>query len=221
MLKGVHLVAGSVERHSIQSVGSRGQTVAAIAGVSFAFLILPWRDAGFAAAWWFLALIIIHTDTRFYLIPNWASAAIAGLGLSRCAMIVTPAGANFETIAFAVAAAAANGVFAFTMLWAIAAVYRSLAKRDGLGFGDVKLAGASAVWLDTAEFAACLQLAVAAALLLVLRDGRKRKGSTQAELEQTSDSLELIPFGAFLAPSAWFVYVVRLAWPTLPGPDSP
>lgn len=200
----------------------RGPALAAIAGVACVFLVLPWRDAGFAAAWWLLALLIIHTDASSYLIPDWASAAIAGLGLARCALIGGPPGASLETIAFAVAAAAASGMFALMLFWAIAAVYRLAARRDGLGFGDVKLAGASAVWLGAAGFAACLQLATAAALLVVLHKDRSGQGSAHEEsLEHISGRPELIPFGAFLVPAAWLVHVVRLARPDLVGPVSP
>lgn len=206
---------------AISAMG-RGQAVAAIAGVTCVFLVLPWRDAAFAAAWWLLALLIIHTDASFFLIPDWASAAIAGLGLARCALIGGPAGASLETIAFAVAAAAASGMFAFMLFWAIAALYRLAARRDGLGFGDVKLAGASAIWLGAAGFAACLQLATAAALLLVLREGRSDHGPAHEECpERACDRREFIPFGAFLAPAAWLVHVVRLAGPDLVGLDSP
>jgi prepilin signal peptidase PulO-like enzyme (type II secretory pathway) len=80
------------------------------------------------------------------------------------------------------------------VLWIIRIGYRFWRGREGLGFGDVKLAGACAVWINLNEQVFALELAAASAALLVLFRGPRASGA-------------LIPFGALLAPSAWLVFV--------------
>jgi prepilin signal peptidase PulO-like enzyme (type II secretory pathway) len=194
-------IEANPEEHDVPGLPRRGEVVAAGAGVGAVFLMLPWTEAGFAAAWWLLALVVIRSDVSHFLIPDWTSAAIAGLGLIHAALPGLAAGSGFEPVVSRLAEAVGNGMIAFALLWAIGAAYRRLTQRCGLGFGDVKLAGASALWLDAAGFSACLQLAALAALALVLLKARRKK----------ADALDLIPFGAFLAPAAWLVHVVSLS----------
>lgn len=71
---------------------------------------------------------------------------------------------------------------------------------DGMGFGDVKLAAASGLFVGMQGFAwsvlAASALGLIVALVLpVLRPGRK---------------LERLPFGAFLAPACWSIWVVQI-----------
>lgn len=199
------------EGHDEPGLPRRGEVVAAGAGIGAVFLMLPWTEAGFAAAWWLLALVVIRSDVSDYLIPDWTSAAIAGLGLVHAALLDRPMGSGFEPVPSRLAEAVGNGMIAFALLWAIGAAYRRLTMRCGLGFGDVKLAGASALWLDVAGFSACLQLAALAALALVLLKARGKK----------NDAFEMIPFGAFLAPAAWLVHVVSLSSLDVSSQDLP
>jgi len=180
----------------------RGPEIAAsLCGIIGVFALLPGPEACLAAAWWVLVISVIKSDIADYLISDWATAGIAGLGLLHAAL--SAPGATQA----ALVAAVESGLLAFAMFFAIARLYRALAKREGLGFGDVKLAGASALWLDIGSFAMCLQLATLTALILVLwrsNSGRNR--------------LAVLPFGAFLAPSAWLVHVATSAWPDVwPG----
>lgn len=91
------------------------------------------------------------------------------------------------------AAAAGLGWFA---LWAVAAIYRRVRGRDGLGEGDAKLLGALGAWVGAAGLADVLLGAALAGLgwagLLRLR-GRAMSATTA------------LPFGPFLALAGWAV----------------
>lgn len=177
--------------------------VAAI-GAGLVFVLLPPFDACAAALFWILAVVVVRSDLDRFLIPDEASLALAAAGLAHAAL-----GAPDGAIE-ALGVAALQGAAAFAVFYAIRTGYRAWRGHDGLGFGDVKLAGALGVWLDIAAQAAALQVAAVAALAVVAAGrlaGRTAAGTA-------------VPFGAFLAPAACLVFVaVRLvpdwrgSWP--------
>lgn len=84
-------------------------------------------------------------------------------------------------------------------LWTVAAVYRRVRGRDGLGEGDAKLLGAIGAWVGLAGLADVLLGAALTGLawagLLRLR-GRAMSATT------------VLPFGPFLALAGWAVILV-------------
>ncbi len=163
-------------------------------GALLAALLLDPIGAGFATLWWIATVVVIRWDLGRFIIPDSASAAIAGLGLLSAAGV----GRVEETdgrIA-ALTAAAQGGAVAFALFWLTARLYRRASGRDGLGFGDVKLAGACGIWLGYADQAMALEVAAVAALAVVVL---ARRGRAERDLA--------VPFGAFLAPAAWLVFV--------------
>lgn len=98
------------------------------------------------------------------------------------------------------------GVAFATMLglWLFDLCYGLLRGRAGLGFGDVKLIGASAALLGLAGVGMQIFLAAAAALFFILFRAFRRRRSLRAAAR--------IPFGTFLAPA------VVLVWAWLPSP---
>lgn len=168
------------------------ECIAAGAGALVAFFSLGAWEAALATAWWFLVVIVVRSDIDHFLIPDWASLGIASLALVNG---VTTAGGSIEEVLWAIAAASIGGLCAAALLWLVGRLFLIAARRDGLGFGDVKLAGASAMWLGVQEQAIALQLAALAAIALILlnRNAEARRAA--------------IPFGAFLAPAAWLVHV--------------
>lgn len=144
-----------------------------------------------AAAWWLVAVIVIRSDLTHFTIPDTAVATIVLLGLLRDALAPGPAFPN-------VLHGMATGGGAFVLFWLVGALYLRRTGRTGLGFGDVKLAGASAVWLSPGNMALAVEIAaIAAASSLLLR----RVPGNVREIA--------VPFGAFLAPSAWLVFVAQ------------
>ena len=76
--------------------------------------------------------------------------------------------------------------------------------REGLGFGDVKLAAAVGAWLPLEAIPLCFALAAAAALTAVM--------FARLRGEAISESTK-IPFGTFLCPALWLIFYVGI----LPG----
>jgi leader peptidase (prepilin peptidase)/N-methyltransferase len=75
-------------------------------------------------------------------------------------------------------------------LWLVAAVYQLIAKREGLGFGDVKLAGLLGAWLGgSGVFLTIFLASILGSLVGAIMIATGRGSRTTA-----------LPFGSFLAP---------------------
>ncbi len=135
--------------------------------------------------WWLLLLALL--DGEHYWLPSALTLPLLGAGLAACAWL-EPA-----QLATNVIGAAAG----WAALAAVAAVYRQLRHRDGLGGGDVQLFAASGAWLGWDRLPLVLLGAALAALLAVLV-WRRRFTAT-----------DRLPFGVFLAAAAWAVYLLQ------------
>jgi leader peptidase (prepilin peptidase)/N-methyltransferase len=82
----------------------------------------------------------------------------------------------------------------YTLLWAVALAYRRWRGRDGMGLGDAKLLAAAGAWVGVALLPQVLLGGALAGLAWALRRGRP-------------NAMEKIPFGVFLAASAWVVWI--------------
>jgi leader peptidase (prepilin peptidase)/N-methyltransferase len=140
-------------------------------------------------------------DARRFIIPNVLNAAAFALALAHAAAFDPGAAADEIVLALARAAIAA------AVFLAIKLGYRLLRGREGLGMGDVKLAGVAGAWLDWFAILLAVELAVLAALgVHLLRLFVRRRPLRAAGA---------LPFGLYLAPAiwlAWFVQTVVL-WP--------
>ena len=171
---------------------------AVLCGTALAWLMLGRAGAPMAAVlaagWWVAVVAVVRSDLERFIIPDSASIAIAALGAAHILAEIEPAGSGVAMMALA--SSLLNGVAAFGLFWLVRRLYRKVGGREGLGFGDVKLAGASAIWLEPGDAALALEIAALAALAVLLirrRDGRLRDTA--------------VPFGAFLAPAAWLTFV--------------
>jgi leader peptidase (prepilin peptidase)/N-methyltransferase len=125
-----------------------------------------------------------------------------------------------------------SAVLGFTLAvglsWGIAAVYRRLRGRDGLGFGDVRLLGAMGIVLGPyalLAYALANILGVFGALpvLIATRSRTRREAATSGEPAPAASAS--IPFGPFLAlagiltalwgPAIWAGYLQLLSAGTL------
>jgi len=187
--------------------------VAVVAIGLCAATLLPLPDACFFTGFGILAVIIIRSDLESFLIPDWASLSVLLLGLAR--VIIVPLadswgmrGENLPSNLWpALWSALATALLGFVLFYVIARFYHVFTGREGLGFGDVKLAGALGVWLDPFSFSVMLQLAAFSALLVALLERGVRQG-----LRTT-----LLPFGAFLTPCAWLCAFLLALEPDLLG----
>ena len=144
-----------------------------------------------------LMLAIAISDLRALVIPNALNASVAALGLVGIAL------ENGPDWGAATLAAGARAIVVSALLLGFAAAYRRLRGRQGLGLGDVKLAGAAAIWLDWRALWASIELAalsgIALMLIMRLRSGERL------------DRFAKMPFGALFAPSIWLCWLASRA----------
>jgi leader peptidase (prepilin peptidase) / N-methyltransferase len=127
------------------------------------------------------SLLLTWIDLRRGIIPDWLNLAIAALGLARIAIL------DDWTLALS---AAAEGVLTGAIVWLLRWFYFRLRQRQGLGFGDVKLLAASAIWVGIAGIPMMLLVASLAAL------------AAAGVLHLTGERMTrqtALPFGPFLA----------------------
>lgn len=113
----------------------------AIGAVSL--VLLPPAQAVVAAVlgWWLLALALI--DLRCLILPDALTLPLVVAGLGLAAAGEQPGWLPAPALADAAIGASAG----FLGLLAVAAAYRALRRREGLGLGDAKLAAAAGAWL--------------------------------------------------------------------------
>ena len=79
-------------------------------------------------------------------------------------------------------------------------LYRRLRGRDGLGLGDVKLAGCAGAWLSWLAMPIAIEIAALAAIAVIAV--RHYAGG------RPLDAALKFPFGLFLAPSIWLGWLI-------------
>ena len=140
-------------------------------------------------------------DARHFIIPNILNAAALVLALAH-AVALDPGAAALQVMLALARGAASGGAFL-----AIKLAYRWLRGREGLGMGDVKLAGVAGVWLDWFAILIAVEVAVLAALGLHLTRMALRRRPLRAA--------SALPFGLYLAPAIWVAWFVQTVvwWP--------
>ncbi|ACK49878.1 peptidase A24A prepilin type IV [Methylocella silvestris BL2] len=174
--------------------------IAALAGLGAAAVaaslsFAPGVSGWFGAALALLTLAIAIIDARSFLIPNELSLAVFALALASAA-VGAPEGA-VTGVAFAILRACVLGLAFF----ALREVYYRWRGREGIGFGDVKLAAAGGAWLDWPMMPVAVEIAALtaiAAYALVQSAGRRR-----------IDPSGRLPFGLFLAPAIWLGWLIQ------------
>jgi leader peptidase (prepilin peptidase) / N-methyltransferase len=175
--------------------------VAAIATAVASMIVVPGLRGVAGAGLGCLMIAIAAVDARRFIIPDELSAAALALGLVHAA-IQHPDG-----IGGALAIAALRGgimALAFFGLWA---AYRRLRGRDGIGLGDVKLAGVAGVWLDWPSIPIAVEIAALAALAVCL--------VRWLALGRTISATTRLPFGLFLAPAIWIAWLGETMLPQI------
>jgi len=140
-------------------------------------------------------------DARYFIIPNALNAVALTLALVHAAALEP--GSAAAQVAIALLRAAIAGA----MFLALKLGYRRARGREGIGMGDVKLAGVAGAWLDGFAILLAVEIAVLAALGLHLLD----HVLTRRTLRATS----ALPFGLYLAPAIWIAWFLPavLRWP--------
>jgi leader peptidase (prepilin peptidase) / N-methyltransferase len=144
-----------------------------------------------------IMLAIAVVDARQFIVPNELNAAGLVLALVHAAFAQPDAGV-FEAIAMALLRGAALAL----MFFALREAYRRLRKREGIGLGDVKLAGVAGAWLDWPTMPVAVEIAALSALAVyALRHfvfGRRVQATSR------------IAFALFFAPAIWLAWLIEV-----------
>ena len=140
---------------------------------------------------------VAYVDARRFIIPDKLVLAAVTLGVVATGLAETDGFAHAAGIAFARAVAMAALFEIFRR------VYRRLRGREGMGFGDVKLAFVAGVWLSVSSLPIAVEIAAVTGLVAAL--AAKLKGNSQIS------STTRLPFGAFFAPAIWICWLFETA----------
>jgi leader peptidase (prepilin peptidase) / N-methyltransferase len=153
-----------------------------------------------------LMIAIAIVDSRRFIIPDELSAAAVVLGLLHAAI------ESSDMIVEALFSAALRGaVLAFAFL-SLRVLYRHFRGREGIGLGDVKLAGVAGVWLDWPMIPVAIEIAALAALAVyatrLIHRGRRVRSASR------------MPFGLFFAPAIWLGWLLESTHFLIPSASS-
>jgi leader peptidase (prepilin peptidase)/N-methyltransferase len=179
---------------------SRGRFLAVVAGAAIASAAVSvWADPGLrGASGAMLALVVLWialVDARWQIIPNELNAAAFALGLLH-AVIQNPHAAS-EAVAAAVLRAAILASLFLGLRWA----YRCWRGREGIGLGDVKLAGVAGAWLDWTTIPIAIEIAALSALAVY--------GTQRYWFGRPLSPTSRLPFGLFFAPAIWLGWLLE------------
>jgi leader peptidase (prepilin peptidase)/N-methyltransferase len=177
--------------------------VAAVSTAAASMIVVPGALGVAGAGLACLMVGIAAVDARRFIIPDELSAAALALGLVHAA--IGPPDAIGEALAIAMLRGGVMAL-AFFGLWA---AYRRLRGRDGIGLGDVKLAGVAGVWLDWPSIPIAVEIAALAALAVCL--------ARWLALGRTISATTRLPFGLFLAPAIWIAWLGETMLPQIPS----
>lgn len=144
----------------------------------------------FAAALLAVLVAVAVVDLRTLIIPDTLNTVLAALGLGWAWFAAGEP--PFMQIAFAA------GMFA--LFWALRAAFLALRKVAGLGFGDVKMAGACALWFSPWNLPLFLFLTAISALLYV---------ALRASVTGRLDRSARVPFGPFLGFGLFATWLIE------------
>jgi leader peptidase (prepilin peptidase)/N-methyltransferase len=142
-----------------------------------------------------LMLTIAIIDARCFVIPDMLSGAAFFLGIAHAAV------GDPSAVGTAVAFAIIRGAVLASILLSIRHAYRRIRSCEGLGLGDVKLAGAAGAWLDWSVMPIAIEIAACAALAFYLVN--------HFAFNRTIHATSRLPFGLFFAPTIWACWIFQ------------
>jgi len=167
----------------------------AVAAVVVSIISAPGVIGILGAGLALLTLTIAVIDWRCFIIPNELTGA--GFGLAILHAAVAEPNAMLASVGFA----ALRSAILASVFFLIRYAYRRLRGREGIGLGDVKLAGVAGAWLDWSIMPIAVEIAACAAILVYLL--------RQFAFGQPIRATNRIPFGLFFAPAIWICWVLE------------
>jgi leader peptidase (prepilin peptidase)/N-methyltransferase len=171
--------------------------VGATAGctVIASLVLVPGVDGILGSALALLMLLIAAIDWCHYIIPDELTVSALFLGLAEASILRT--GENAE----ALVAALLRGIVTAMMFLILRATYRYLRGREGMGLGDVKLAGVAGVWLDWMTIPLAIEIAALTALIVY--------AVSYPFVRHPMRPSSRLPFGLFFAPNIWTGWLLQ------------
>ena len=163
----------------------------AAAGVSM--ILVPGLTGLFGAGLAVLMAAIAWSDWRDFVVPDILSGAALLLGLGAA---LVEGGSALQALVPALLRAI---LLAATFL-AVRIGYRAWRGQNGLGLGDVKLAGVGGAWLDWMDWPTMIEIAALSALAALLVHRIVTGTALRADTR--------LPFGLFLAPTIWIAWLM-------------
>lgn len=148
-----------------------------------------WLTVGATAVLGWQLLLIALIDAEHFWLPDELTWPLTGTGLAATGLMA--GGAPWPQIA--------GVAVGFGLLWLIAAVYRRVRGREGLGGGDPFLMGAIGGWVGWTGLPSVMIWACAGGFSLVL---------ARMILRKAVSGEDRLPFGTFLALGAWMVWLL-------------
>ncbi len=169
--------------------------VVAVAAIVVSMVSAPGTIGILGAVLALLMLTIAVIDWRHFVIPNALTGTAVSLALVHAA--VQEPNAMLTSVAFAVL----RGVILAAVFLLIRYAYRRMRGREGIGLGDVKLAGVAGAWLDWSMMPAVVEIAACVALLVYLL--------RQFAVGRPIRAASRLPFGLFFAPAIWICWALE------------
>jgi leader peptidase (prepilin peptidase) / N-methyltransferase len=164
--------------------------------IAASILLIPDIRGVFGGGLALLMVAIAAADAYAYVIPD---------GLTLLAVILGIVSAGTEpsyNVTQDVALAALRGAALALAFLAVRVGYRRLRGREGLGLGDVKLAGVCGLWLDWSTIPIAVEIAALSALSVYL--------VRQFVLRRPVRATAKLPFGVFFAPAIWLAWLIEV-----------
>jgi leader peptidase (prepilin peptidase) / N-methyltransferase len=165
--------------------------------IAASFIVRPNAEGVFGGCLAVLMIAIAAVDARRFIIPNELTAAALVLGFLYAAI------QGSDPVLEALSYAALRGAVLALAFLGLRILYRRIRGRDGIGLGDVKLAGVAGVWLDWWMISVVIEIAALAALIVYLV--RLLRGRASVRL------MTKMPFGLFFAPAIWVGWLLESA----------
>jgi leader peptidase (prepilin peptidase)/N-methyltransferase len=171
----------------------------AVAAVIVSVMVAPGLAGLLGAALALDVIAIAAIDARRFIIPDELTLAALVLGIANAGLDSWPEG--WSAVFSSIGAALLRGAVLAGCFFALRALYARLRGREGIGLGDVKLAGAGGVWLAWSTIPVAIEIAALAALAVYvvrqLAGGRVMSATAR------------MPFGLFLAPAIWLGWLLE------------
>lgn len=164
---------------------------AAAVVVVLSWSCLDWPTALASTLLGLLMIVGASVDARCFILPDAVTLGGVAVALPTAALLAfdDPSAAIFE--------ASIRAIGLSLLFEILRSCYARIRNREGLGFGDVKLAAAIGAWLPLELIPFCIALATGAALTWVVVLLWRR-----ADVDATLR----LPFGAFLCPALWLTF---------------